>query len=189
MRTERRHRLHQYGKGERKMTKQEFLSNIACFLGDTQITEFQALKIPSAKSSLLLYNTDDLWLSKPQFETLTKFVSTNEKIYIAQLDSAEVYELTTPIKYDVYDSLNLFSTTFICSENFEWLIVIDEGLESGIGVLIGENDFVQQYIDLYGHALRDIYDLITFHYKDSLRNPYSIENLVQILSLGHPFAT
>ena len=171
------------------MTKQEFFSNISCFIEKGNVTDIQNLKVPSEKSSILLYNTDDLWLSKSQFEALIKLLSFGEKLYAAQNDSEEIYEMTAPLKYENYENLNLFSISFIASEKFEWVIVIDEGLESGTGVLVGEPDFIQKYIHQYGHALKDIYDLIAFHYNDSSRNPRSIDNLVKILSLGHPFIT
>ena len=75
----------------------------------------------------------------------------------------------------------------ISYSGFDWVIVLDEGFESGVGVLIGASDFVKKYISQYKDGLKDIYDLITFHYKDSHRNPHSIENLIKILSLGPPF--
>ena len=171
----------------KKISKKDFLSNIECVLDTNKLESIKDLKISSDKSSALIYNTNDLWLSEQQLEVLTSILSPEETLYIAQIDSDEVYELKLPIKYEEYESLNIFSICFIASSKFDWVIVLDEELESGVGVLIGASDFVKKYISQYKDGLKDMYDLITFHYEDSHRNPHSIENLIKILSLLHPF--
>ena len=173
----------------KKISKKDFLSNIECFLDVDKFEAIEELKISSNNASVLIYNTNDLWLSKPQFDVLTKLISPQKTLYVAQKDSEDIYELELPIKYEEYSKLDLFSISFIASEKFDWVIVMDEGLESGIGILIGNPDFVKQYISKYENGLKDLYDLITFHYRSNSRNSHSIEKLMKILSFAHPYDT
>jgi hypothetical protein len=169
------------------MNKKELISNIARFCKIDKFESIYELKISSDRSTALIYNTNDLWLNKQQFEILISLISCEETLYVAQVYSEKIYELKLPIKYEEYEMLDIFSCCFITSSKFDWIIVLDEGFESGIGILIGASDFVKKYISQYKDSLKDIYDLITFHYKDSPRNPHSTENLIKILSLAHPF--
>ncbi|MBQ9746897.1 MAG: hypothetical protein IJW21_08765 [Clostridia bacterium] len=75
----------------KKISKKEFLSNIGCFFDTDKFEAIEDLKICSEKSSALIYNTNDLWLSKQQFEVLTSLVSREETLYVAQMDSDGVY--------------------------------------------------------------------------------------------------
>lgn len=171
----------------KKISKKEFFAKVECFLGGVSFNEIYDLKIPADKASLLLYNTEDLWLSRAQFDALTALLPNEKMLYIAQNDSDEVYELGVREQYEEYERLNLFSLSFISSENFDWAIVIDEGVEAGTGFLVSSAEFAERYASEYGECLKDMYDLIEFHYRDAARNPNSIENLTKILSLAQPF--
>ncbi|MBO5981871.1 MAG: hypothetical protein J6Q24_05435 [Clostridia bacterium] len=168
------------------MTKQDFIEKLKCFLGESVINDSVLdLNIPSDVQTCLLYNTDDLWLNKKQFDALMDITSSYEALYIAQNDSDETYRFDLPMSYDEYSALNLYSVSFIASDKFDWVIVIDECLESGIGILIGASDFIKKFNTLYPNGLTDVYDLISFHYRDQVRNPKSIQNLIKLLSFVH----
>lgn len=168
------------------MTKQDLIEKLKHFLGESVINDsILDLNIPSDVPTALLYNTYDLWLNKKQFDALMDITSSYEALYIAQNDSDETYRFDLPISYDEYKALNLYSVSFITTDKFDWVIVIDECLESGIGILIGAPDFIKKFNTLYPDGLTDIYDLISFHYRDQAKNPKSIQNLIKLLSFVH----
>lgn len=133
----------------------------------------------------MLYNTNDLCLNKDQFYVLMSLLSGQRKIYVAQNDSDEVFELDTSAYYKDYESLDLFSMTYLSSDSLDWVAVIDEELESGIGVLIADSDLINRFNSNYADELNDTNNLISFFYRDSHRNRFSIQNMVRVLSLLH----
>lgn len=143
------------------------------------------MQIPADFSTSLLYNTNDLCLNKDQFYVLMSLLSGQRKIYVAQNDSDEVFELDTPVDYKDYESLDLFSMTYLSSDSLDWVAVIDEELESGIGVLIADSDLINRFNSNYADELNDTNNLISFFYRDSHRNRFSIQNMVRVLSLLH----
>ena len=169
-----------------RMTKQDFMEKLKCFLGDDKIDySILDLNIPSDVQTCLLYSTNDLWLNKKQFDALMDITSSYKALYIAQNDSDETFRFDLPMSYEEYINLNLYSVSFITSDKFDWVIVIEEGLESGIGVMIGDLHFINNFNTLYSDSLTDIYELISFHYRDQARNPKSIQNLIKLLSFVH----
>ncbi len=168
------------------MTKQDLVEKLKLFLGESKINDsILDLNIPSDIPTALLYSTNDLWLNKKQFDALMDITSSYKALYIAQNDSDEMFRFDLPMSYEEYINLNLYSVSFITSDKFDWVIVIEEGLESGIGVMIGDLRFIKNFNTLYSDSLTDIYELISFHYRDQARNPKSIQNLIKLLSFVH----
>lgn len=167
------------------MNKKEFWSKLSWVLNERQYESIVDLVIPSDITTLLLYNTHDLWLNEEQFHALMESVGSTEKLYIAQNDSDKIYEFDFPMSYHDYASLNLFSVTYLMSNQFDWLVIMDEGIESGIGVLAAKNEVIDKFSSRYKNEIHDIQNLIAFHYRDASRDPHSMNNLIKILSLWH----
>lgn len=167
------------------ITKKDFFSKLSRILKGAHFECIYDLKISSEISTTLLYNTMDLWLNKGQFDALIDLVDPQDKIYIVHNDSDKVYEVCLPVSYEEYKSLNLFSMTFLSSSNFDWVVILDEGLESGMGVIAGNDEFIANFHSRYGKSLIDLQSLISFHYHDLDRNPSSLKNLIKVLSLLH----
>ena len=167
------------------MDKSTFWSKLSWILNGNKCEFLGDLSIPSNVQTMLIYNTNDLCLSETQFDALMESIDSTEKIYVAQNDFDKIFELDFPVSYAEYQFLDLFSMTYLTSNQFDWLVIIDENLESGIGVLATKSDLIEKYSSRYKDGLNDIQNLIAFHYKDASRNPHSIENLIKILSLWH----
>ncbi len=167
------------------MTKQDFLSKLTHILNVDAINTIYELDISSEAQTTLLYNTNDLCLNENQFNSLINLISTEDIIYMVQNDSEEVYELSIPLSYNEYKSLDLFSMTFLSSKKFEWVVIVDEELESGIGVIASNKEFIDAFDSKYKSGLNDLHDLISYYYRNASRNPLSIYNLTKILSLLH----
>ena len=165
------------------MNKKEFWSNLSWVLNERRYGSIEEFVIPSDIPTFLLYNTNDLCLNEEQFNALMESIGSTEKLYIAQTDSDKIYEFDFPMSYNDYQSLDLFSMTYLSSTQFDWIVVIDENLESGIGVLATKNEIIDKFLSRYKNGVRDIQNLIAFHYRDASRNPHSMDNLIKILSL------
>lgn len=167
------------------MKKENFFSNISEICNINNLDSIYDLAIAPKNYSTLLYNTNDLFLNQKQFEVLLKLCSNSDTIYVAQHDSDEVYEICLPISYEDYKSLDLYSITYLSSKEFKWVIVIDEELESGVGVLISNTALINDFNSVYQDELKDLFDLISFYFRDASRNPLSIQNMIKVLSLLH----
>ena len=167
------------------MHRKDFFLNLGWAFNGVEFNSIYDLEVSKNVYTSLIYNTNDLCLNKAQFCTLMRFLKEQDKIFIAQNDFQEVYEFNYPMCYEDYESLDLFSMTYISSNRFDWVVVIDEELESGIGILIADSKIVNDFNDHYTDELRDTNDLISFFFHDSRRNPNSIRNMVKILSLLH----
>ena len=75
--------------------------------------------------------------------------------------------------------------SYLSSSRFDWVVVIDEELESGIGFLIADSKTVKDFNAHYANELRDTNDMISFYFRDLLRNQHSIRDMVKFLSLLH----
>ena len=157
-------------------------SNLSWAFNNKNADSIKDLSIPSDTQTLLLYNTNDLCLSEAQFNALTASIAPADKFYVFQSDSDKIYEFDYPMTYDEYQALELFSITYLTSDKFDWAVVIDENLESGIGILAAKSGVIERFSARYGNCLNDIQELIAFHYRDASRNPHSIGNLIKILA-------
>ena len=135
------------------MTKAEFLSMIEHFFAEKDFDAITDLEIALGKAYVIINKTADLWLSEAQFNAITHLVGSQRALYVVQSDSDDVYRLVLPTSYNEYYNLNLFSLSFIAPESFDWVIVIDEGVEFGRGVLIGNEEFVNTFVSTKVHGL------------------------------------
>ena len=163
--------------------KDDFFSQLLWEFDIGNLNSIYDLDIPPDTYSTLLYNTNDLFLNEEQFNTLMKLIPITDTVYVVQVDSEEVYEFCLPISYEDYTSLNLFSITFLSSKNFNWVIIIDEELESGVGLIISNAELINDFNSMYKNGLKDFSDLISFYYRDASRNALSCHNMIKILSL------
>jgi hypothetical protein len=175
----------EFAKKSKFISKEVFFTKLEWVLGKERFESLETLCISPEISTTLIYNTNDLCLNKEQFDVLMKNIDSQDTVYIDQKDSDEVYEFVFPISYDEYQSLNLFSMTFISSSKFDWIVIIDEELESGIGVIAAADKLIDNFNSQYKKGLKDLHDLISFYHRNTLRNPLSIQNLIKILSLLH----
>lgn len=167
------------------MNKKTLNENLQWVLDGNKYETIYELKIPTDVQTMLLYNTNDLYLNPSQFKALMSSIDPSEKIYVAQNDSDDIYEFESSVLYDEYQALNIYSMTYLTSSSFDWVVILDENLESGIGILAAKNKLIEDYPLSYQETLNDIQMMIEFHYRDAVRNPHSIDNLVKILSLWH----
>lgn len=165
------------------MDKNYFFSKLSWILNGNKYDSMLEFDIRDNVPTLLLYNTNDLCLNEEQFNALMDSIRTPQKLYVAQNDSEQIYEFDFPMSYDCYESLNLYSISYLTSDKFDWLVIIDEALESGVGVLASNGDVINEFSTRYKNAISDIQNLVEFHFSDFSRNKNSIETLMKILSL------
>ena len=168
--------------------KDRILSNLRWAIGEGRCDAIEELQIPADVKSCLLYHTNDLCLSESQFCALQRVTEQIEQFYVVQCDSDEVIRLDGSTPYEAYAELNLYSMTYLTSDRFEWVVVIDEHLESGIGVIVSKTDLIDRYASFYPKLIADAEDLFRFLRKDLVRNPKAALKMETLSAFQHPNA-
>ncbi len=166
-------------------------ATVRYLLGTDTVCVLTDLHRPKEYAGVLLYPTDDLLLTQPQFAALCQSISQEDHLYVFQMgDSAAlcnqdrtVCELTAPFFDDEYRSLEFYSISVIISAKGEFALVIDESLEGGIGLLFATHSFADRFTTANGNTERDIARLKRFFKEDSKRNPQAMAYEETLLSL------
>ncbi len=156
------------------------------FVGYPEIYHF-----PEGFAITLLYSTDDLFLTEHQFNALKSVINQDTRIYVTQNDEDNpmtadnylIWELSADIMYDEYVEIPLFSNAIIFPNTLDWILIIEETLDGGVGILAGNVTMISAFESAYGQTRRDVRDLVLFHLEHSrIRDTYN-DNLKRLLSM------
>ena len=153
------------------------------FLGDIEFSENLDVSI--------LYPTDDYLLDEFQFQSIVSLLDKKDNLYVMQLgeDSYihslkhELYQLGYPYSYEEYKQLNFYSISVIFSSKLDWILIIDESLDGGIGILGGDSEIVDIFEKEYGKTKKDMCKLVKFFIEDSNRNKHALLYMKKIFDL------
>ena len=153
------------------------------------------LKINKNLETILLYPTNDLFLTQQQYKTLWQFLNIvgESKCYLTQFDNVESgidSETNTflcihnNLSYNEYLDFNLFSLSMLLSEKGRWAIFIEETLEDGIGLFIADKKYMDIFKNCYLDYCRDL-----THYQEDIKKFHNFTNdeycikLMKLLSM------
>ena len=168
-----------------------FAKKLENILKTKEVKSLAGLAFSEKVDSSILYPTDDYFLTEFQFQSIVKLLSQNDKLYVMQmganddLDSLEheIYELSYPYSYTDYRSLDFYSISIIFSSQCDWIIIIDESLNGGIGLFVGDVAKVSFFETVYAKTKSDICHMVKFFIDDSKRNKNAIPYMKRIINL------
>lgn len=148
--------------------------NLLTLIRNRHISDIGDLDICEGLCTSLIYPTDDFFLYKDQFDAVMQLIINDEKMLILQVDwdnaiyssESKVYSFDKSIDYLEYRNIWLDYKTLIFSDSFKWVIVIDECVEGGIGILVADSDIIERFESFYKREKIDIVDFFEFHIKD-----------------------
>ena len=111
------------------------------------------LKVNPDFEKILLYPTNDLYLSEVQFKAFLDFLNkiNTKRCFLTQFDGGWegiyareniVWELTQETSYEEYLGAKLYSLSMLFANDGEWAIFIEESLNGGIGLFVGKKEMV-----------------------------------------------
>lgn len=118
----------------------------------------------------MLYPTNDLWLTKKQFQVLKEFIKQigEYEFCLAQFDGSSlkerenfqglfsesnpVYYFSLDNDYSEYKNISLFSVSVLFSSRGNWAILLDETFDAGYGIFVSCKEYVEKFKELY-HAI------------------------------------
>lgn len=167
----------------------KFYSEIKQLIDAQRIESLIDVEIPEDLHASLLYSTDDYFLSEKQFSSLVKLLQEGDSLYVMQLGDSddlselnhELYEFPFFCSYEDYRALDFYSISILFSSQYNWVLVIDESLEGGIGLFVGEKDAVDLFESFYGRTAKDLCELVLFFLRDSDRNKNSLLYMERLL--------
>jgi len=116
---------------------------------------------------MIIFPTDDVFLTEDQFEVVISLLRGEEKLYFMNFGydknkcqpMNEIYELAGRT-YEEYCSAREFvfvmPLTILSSDSFRWLIVIDENFESGTAVFAADKEIINIFKDKYVNWPEDV---------------------------------
>lgn len=148
------------------------------FIENPYAYDLSDVKLVSGYSVLMLYPTDDLWLTEKQFELLKVFlkkIDENEFFFTQYSGSSfqkgskdqgifseanPVYKFNLDSNYAEYynDNIFLFSVSGLFSSKGTWAIFIDETFEAGYGIFVASEDMVNEFRTLWETIRKDYPD-------------------------------
>lgn len=138
-----------------------------------------------------IYTTDDYYLYEDQFRALTSILHKDEILYVAQMGyqcnlfdvSNKIVEMRFPFSYSEYRKIDLHSIAVLFSNRFEWILIIDESIEGGEGILAGSLNFISKFNFNYSRSLKDLIQFVEFSIMDSQRRNTEFNHLMNIFHL------
>lgn len=124
------------------------------------------IKLEPKYCTLMLYPTNDLWLTEGQFDVLKRFLKNigENEFCLAQFDGGgfdglfsntnSVKRFTLESSYSQYCDTHLYSISVLFSIKGEWAIIIDETLDWGIGLFVSNKTYADIFNNLY-HEIRN----------------------------------
>lgn len=125
------------------------------------------LKINPNFEKILLYPTNDLYLSEVQFKAFLAFLNkiNIKSCFLTQFDGGwegiyakenMIWELTQENSYEEYLGTNLYSLSMLFANDGEWAIFIEESLNDGIGLFVGTKEIVDIFQSCYTKYKHDL---------------------------------
>ncbi len=142
-----------------KMTE-ELKTIIASYIKVPRADTLTDISFEKPLDKIVLYPTNDLYLTESQYNAFIKFLNNlhEERFFVTQFDGGRngifsddniVWEIGQDTKYKDYYNINLFSLSMLFSQNGKWAIFIEETLDGGIGLIMGDKDSIIEFKKSY----------------------------------------
>jgi hypothetical protein len=191
---------------EKKVLTEDMVTKIKEILSSNENKDSLFACFSKDSKKCLIYPTDDIHLSKEQFLALT--IAINEKsYYVMQLEEINqifntgncIFEISSYDDYEcVYDEyeknieefranghsdFNMYffwSKSLMFSDSLDWILQITECLDGGIGILGGNPEKVNRFMEVYGRCEEEYSECIKNHKERNL--PLVLNEIFNILS-------
>lgn len=118
----------------------------------------------------LLYPTDDFYLTKDQFATIKRLLRPNENLNLLQMGFDEgffslkniYYQMDYNIEYQDYHKIWVDSISVLFPDSYEWIVLIDEAAEGGLGMFIASEKPIKKFTQKYTNLTADVIRFVEF---------------------------
>ena len=139
----------------------------------------------------ILYPTNDFHLTKEQFHAIKCLLQPDENLILFQMGFDDgffspknsYYKINCDINYREYDEIWIDSISALSSDTWEWLVLIDEALEGGLGVFIASEEVVKKFSEIYVNMTTDIIRFVELFLYHRNPSPEMIKFMMDILCM------
>ncbi len=137
-------------------------------VGGTASRGLADVKFASGHTVTMVYPTNDLWLTKRQFEMLKRFLKLigEKEFLLADFDGgksleglfsehSDVRKLSVCSRYSSYHNINLSSVSVMFSSSGAWALLLDETLDGGWGVFLSDEKHTEIFNKCYEPVKED----------------------------------
>ena len=148
-------------------------SIIRSFIKNEKMESLADLQFLPGLKKTLFYPTEDYALTRSQFELLTQLLCDDKCLLILPLsrngtwdDAEDIFRLSAPFLYEEYASLPLATPTIHFSNSGNWLLITDECLEGGTGIIAVFDHAADAFAPLFAESRTDILRFSDFYLQD-----------------------
>lgn len=143
--------------------------------------------------TLLIYPTDDFFLTNYQFDCIKSMLNNEETLCIMQMNwklkegffdqENVVYQFTNSDEYSEYVSLPIDTISIIFPSSFDWLIITDELSQNGVGLFIGGDNSFKRFSSIYKGAQSDLARFVYYYLNEYEKRHIQLSQLYSFLSI------
>lgn len=144
----------------------EIICGLKKFISTGKFDDLVDVDYNESLKKVLLYPTNDFYLTDNQFDCIKSMVSKDESIYVMHMNwrcddgffdfNNEYYQLPSNCEYSRYKSLPLDTISIVFPSSFRWLVITDESYDGGMAFFIGEYASTQCFSNLYTTTQSDL---------------------------------
>ena len=172
------------------------IQKLESFITIKEIDLLHELELQPDVQAVLVFPTDDVYLTEKQYRAIQKLVPSNEKIHsgLVRMMFGEPlvkhYCFDANSDYQVYRAGLLDGMSFLYSDNSDWIVLIDENSENGEALFIGSPKSVKDFSEEYGSIESDRLKFEAFYQKEFTDRNVSKSHLNEMLKLtNHKFSS
>lgn len=161
------------------------------FLPFGKFSEINSAILNRSVAKSLMYPTNDFHLYEDQFSAVKAMLSPGEDLFLLQMgfndgfysNLNDIYVCESNLSYTEYEEIWLDSISVIASSSWEWIVLVDEAYEGGLGVFTSNRKAVSRFDSIYGKTTSDMVAFVEYFIKRTKKMDYSLEYMMDILSL------
>jgi len=165
-------------------------SIIRSFIKNEKMESLADLQFLPGLKKTLFYPTEDYALTRSQFELLTQLLRDDECLLILPLswsgtwdDNEEVFTLSAPFLYEEYTSLPFATPALHFSSFGNWLLITDECLEGGTGIIAVSDHAANAFAPLFAESRADILRFSDFYLQDGQTRTGRYDFLASVIKM------
>lgn len=168
--------------------------NALVLRGLREFEGLDGLRFASGTAKAIIYPTDDVCLNEEQYNAIVSILKGGEDMTVIQCgwsnnffaEDRIAYTFCEPFCYEEYSKLDFFSPSIIFSSLHEWIIIIDESLNGGEALIVGDPNRIAQFLKTNDNGIHDLLRFVSFYLNDAWERSYKTDYLKKMIHLLLP---
>lgn len=139
----------------------------------------------------ILYPTEDFHLTEVQFDAIKRLLCPNEHLNLFQMGFKDgffspqnsYHHMNCDLSYQDYDEIWIDSIAILSPDSYEWIVLIDEAAEGGLGVFIAPEEIIREFSQIYTNFVSDIINFVDYFVRKRRSTPEMYKYMMDVLHM------